>query len=152
MRKFIEKINNWIQWTKQWHFFHVLFIGTLLLFSIFFFKIMLCIELIDIKNISIISIFNFIKTLLLNSSIQDIPDIIYFGLTNAFIANIFVYIMLIPSVLIEFLYRLKVRKTRQNFNVSSEFLLNNKVYNAIYAFAAIFVTVSFCLAFLCSLI
>ncbi len=60
LRKFIEKINKFIQWTKKWHFCHFLFVGIFVLVFpyIFFFIKALISEIIIFRQKTLIFVLN----------------------------------------------------------------------------------------------
>ena len=102
MRKFIEKINNIIQWTKKFHFFHISFVIP--------FIITILIILIAIP---------YSKT---------ISEPYTYSLLIAFIS---ILLMTPLALIIEVLIIIIRKWTHKNFYVS-EAITKNKLYNIIY--------------------
>lgn len=114
-RKFIEKYYNLIQWTKKWHFFHVL---------------------VTIPGISIL-------WAIIYSVLYPLPDSTdSFSIAEMWIYSLFVFIILMLSEYITIFVAIGVELTiiikraiaRKPFCVLSNFLNNNKIYNFIYCF------------------
>ncbi len=123
-RRFIENINKFIQWTKKWHFFHVLFVA---IFACFF----------PLFVLFFISVFIDIFSILVEKkSISSIIEgyLLPFGGGIMF----FVLLMIIFSLLgliVEIFVTIKRAFARKSISVESSFLLENKYYNYIYHFA-----------------
>ena len=127
MRKFIEKINNWIQWTKQWHFFHVFFGIAFLIFSwnsIFY----IVGGIIEIVNDLLRYYFdpNCIKSEL------EFGMSFFAFLPLQILGIIFSSILgFITGIIVEFVIYIK-RRNNTALTIQSKFLLNNKWYSVLY--------------------
>ena len=108
IRTFVEKLNELIQWSKKWHFFHMFFMGTMLLaILVYVYLIFHCFSYGKIEYFWLIlfSLFHFTC------------NFFYSGL-----------MILFPVILILF-----IRKVcKKDLCVSGGFLLNNKRYNLLY--------------------
>ncbi len=114
-RKFIEKYYNFIQWTKKWHFFHILVIipGILTLWAIIY-----CCSFYIFDRPTNISFDN------------NGLDLIF----APFVLGFSEYIMFFIAAGIELIIILIRAIARKPFCVLSNFLSNNKFYNFIYCF------------------
>ena len=122
LRKCIKKINSAIQWTKKWHFFHVLFIGPFILLL----TIILLLYSIDTTH-----------TYETCSNCVD-PTTIYPD-TPEFIATVVIllviaciHVSLKAASIVEVLAVVIKAILRRKLCVEWNFLLNNKLYNIIY--------------------
>ncbi len=129
LRKCIKKINSAIQWTKKWHFFHVLFIVT---FSLLL-TIILLLYSIDTTH-----------TYETCSNCVD-PTTIYPD-TPEFIRDAFVLLIIIclhaglmAAPITEILAVVIKAILRKKLCVEWNFLLNNKFYNIFYYFSIIYI-------------
>jgi hypothetical protein len=121
IRKLINKLYNFIQWTKKWHFCHVLFVpatfATLLTSDCF---ILLCL---------IYDLLQQHKT----TSFEEIAAI------HCFCYEITCICLFIPAVITQiFFITFNSIKSRKPF-VTNNFLLNNKVYNTVYVIAIMYI-------------
>lgn len=145
-RKFIEKINSVIQWTKQWHFFHVLFVGS--------FVIALIPYIINILMLifDFIFLIEQIITTILGRHSEIITDdhivageivIIFTFIITYILASIFTSIL---GLIVELSIFIKRRSSDKPLTVTSSFLTKNKIYNFIYynAFITFFVFCILC--------
>ena len=127
-KKFIKKINNWIQWTKQWHFFHILFVGSFLMYNWF--------PYIGMPFDIITGICYIIKKLgISNNPPTDDNDIFGWAILTAAVLFMFLFTTLLNSViglLTEIIIYFIRKKKCKPITVQSSFLLNNKIYNFIY--------------------
>lgn len=114
-RKFIEKYYNVVQWTKKWHFFHILVIipGILTLWTL----------------IDCCSFYLFGKPKNLTSD-----DIWMNSFFTLIILGLSEYALLFVATGIELIIILTRAIARKPFCVLSNFLSNNKIYNFIYCF------------------
>ncbi len=124
MKNFIEKINSWIQWTKQWHFFHVFFVGSFLLcnwfpYAIMFLYLIGYIYILFTGDISALTDEDDYSWKLL-----AVPALLVFLFSH--------FIIVILGILTELIIFIKRRKHQQTMSVKSSFLLNNKIYNFLY--------------------
>ena len=121
MKKILIKINNFIQWTKQWHFFHVFFIGSaspfIFICTIFTFKL-----------------FSNIKSIELTGIIENIAE--FFVLTSISVFY-FSTILLLPCFLIEVVYFCINTKYRKQPTIFSNFWYTNKYYNYLFVLSCL---------------
>ena len=124
MRKFIEKINNMIQWTKKFHFFHIWLIPGFL-FALFPLLLLILTFL----------------TLIFEPSIFDEMGRacgIAFFMFMFYIAIAYFVTFLLGLVYQIILYLSARFFRKDNVHVQSKFLLNNKFYNFIYISSILF--------------
>ena len=105
IKDFFHKINNFIQWTKKWHFFHFIAIGNILLFSLIVFITILSLETDPTEDIFL--------------NIISLP-IMYISLL--------LYLALPIAIIIMYFNLKKGRK----ITIYNKFLLNNEIYNITY--------------------
>ena len=119
MRKFIEKINNMIQWTKKFHFFHIwLGLGFIVALLPIVLTIMTCCVMISSPN-----------------DLSDMGRAIGIGLMLFIGLIVISYIAtFILAIIIEFiiLFIYVCSAKRTSYLVKSHFLLSNKVYANFY--------------------
>jgi len=122
IKKLLAVINNFIQWTKKWHFFHV-FIIPPFLFSF----------------TCIILYFIFFIILIVNQIHFSIYEFLMNDIVGVFIClEIFLYfIFLIIAIALQILFIIINLTKHQNINIKNEFILKNKKYNGIYILALI---------------
>ena len=115
LRKFIEKFYSFIQWTKKWHFFHILVIipGIFTLWA-----------MIDACVLYITKTFG---TTDLDTILGDL-----FG--APLVLGFSVYLMFFIAAAVELLIIIIRAIARKPFCVLSSFFSNNKIYNFIYCF------------------
>lgn len=94
VRKFIEKINNIIQWTKKFHFFHISLVLPFLFSALFFLFGVIC-----EKSINIL----------------DLCEILYCFLLFCFVTI---------SIILQIIFFLIYKKTHKKFYVSKKLLSN----------------------------
>ena len=120
MRKFIKKINNWIQWTKQWHFFHIFFVGSFLVYNWIPFLIMY------------IYFLGYVYELITNDITEEPFEwVFYIHDTLNWYLYTHLYAVLF-ALFVTGLIFIKKWKNKQQIKVQSSFLLNNKFYEMIY--------------------
>ncbi len=122
-RKFIEKINNFIQWTKKWHFCHVLFVGTFLLVVPYIFLFL--------KNL----ISEIIILIQMPNCIFESFDYIPFWIFY-FVGTLIVIAFL--ALIIQVFTIIKRAFARKSIFVQSSFLLHNQYYNRFYTISFIY--------------
>ena len=140
MRKFIEKINSWIQWTKQWHFFHVFFCTAFLIFSwnAVFYILGGAIEILH-DTFCFFFDSNCVKSdLEFGTSFFAFAPLQILGLIFSSICGI------ILGIIVECINYAIKRTT----NVQSDFLLNNKFYQTLYVIEVYAFITSFVLLFI----
>ncbi len=123
LRKCIKKIDSIIQWTKKWHFFHVLFICPYILLSLIFIYAYSR----DYSTSSSVSYPNSVPP---TTIYPDTPDFIATVVIFLIIACIHLSLMAAPIV--EVLAVVIKAILRRKLCVEWNFLLNNKLYNIIY--------------------
>jgi len=125
LKKIFNILNNMIQWSKKYHFFHILAILNFFFVAhLFWFLTLLClIAMIPIKCVS--NIFG-----------EGVLGFLLF----IFILIILQFILLFISLIIQIVICIKNRK-KGTIQISSPFLLNNKFYNFCYIYAHITITV-----------
>ncbi len=110
-KSFFNKITNFYNWTKKWHFFHVLFIPT----SLFF----LC---------------NCILFLLVKYIIKDYSN--YQILLITWICFFIIHlIFLLIAIILEVLFAVINWIKYKNIQIRTSFFIKNKIYNFVYLFA-----------------
>ena len=114
-RKFIEKFYNIIQWTKKWHFFHILVIipGMFTLWAMISAFVLYITKTPGTTNLDII-----LGDLYAAPLVLAISEFLMFFV--AIVVEIFVIVIRAIA--------------RKPFCVLSNFLSNNKIYNFIYCF------------------
>ena len=124
-KKIFKRINDFIQWTKKWHFFHVFIIPNTFTFMFICFVMPKCsLLLMDYySNAEIVIIFFTICFLaLITHAIIALCAQIFFLLSNWIKSH--------------------------NINIKNKFLLNNKFYNILYIIGFIYNILCF-LSFIC---
>ena len=121
LKNILSKINNFIQWTKKWHFCHLLFVPamflTLLTGDCFIF---LCL---------IYDLLTLHKTI----SFEEVAVI------HNFCYEITCICLFVPVVIMQLFFVIfNSIKSRKLF-VTNSFLLYNKIYNIIYVIAIIYI-------------
>ena len=122
IKQLLSTINNFIQWTKKWHFFHLfiippflLWLFCIMLYSLFF--IILFLNRVDFS----------VKEFLMNDIVGSaicIQIFLYFA---------FFIIALISQIIFFIVNWIKYKKS----GVRNQFMLKNKKYNGIYILAFI---------------
>lgn len=128
LKKIFNKIDNFIQWTKKWHFFHIVFVGPLTFLITYFFVL---IPLIIIQNPPSQSITT-------DEFDIDIPILFFCA---GFIVIIFIILLFFAcfAQLISFLISLINKKTCY---IKNNFLLHNKFYDKYYKVSTISLFIS----------
>ena len=121
LRKCIKKINSAIQWTKKWHFFHVLFIGPFILLLIIFLLFS------DPGASNSVTYPNSVDP---TTIYPDTPEFIATVVILLVIACI--HVSLKAASIVEVLAVVIKAILRRKLCVEWNFLLNNKLYNIIY--------------------
>ena len=123
LRKCIKKIDSIIQWTKKWHFFHVLFIGPfILLSSVFAYAYSR-----DYSTSSSVSCPNCVDP---TTIYPDTPE--FLTVVVIFIVIACIHLSLMAAPVVEVLAVVIKAILRRKLCVEWNFLLNNKLYNIIY--------------------
>ncbi len=117
IKKLFLKIYDFIQWTKKWHFCHVVFVGA----SFFGLAIYLYFLLFDILT------FN------LTSFLLDIFKIFYYY--SLYFIVTFAHFLFVPAIIIQIFFVIFNLIRHKKVPITSDFLLNNKKYNIVYVFA-----------------
>ena len=114
LKNILTKINNFIQWTKKWHFCHVfLLISSFIMFMFTIFSLMAIDWIGELK-------------------------FTYFFLPE------FIYIFaIVIALIIQILFSLINFCIHKNIQIKNRFLLNNKTYNGIYYLMFLYTIVSF---------
>ena len=130
LKNIITKINNFIQWTKKWHFFHVFIIPSYI-----------------VLFITLTMIFIFICEYIYTGKFEYNFMLQYIGVLHSVVFKLFsiympeLWLALVVQILFSginwYLYR--------NISVKSNFLLNNKRYNCIYVIIWIYAIICFIL-------
>ena len=122
IRKLINKLYIFIQWTKKWHFCHVLFISNFLFMTLYSLLIIFIAFIDIVLNNQFIEIFS-IKTILL---------FYWFNCIMCF----FVTMYTLPiALIVEIIIFCKNRIQHKNNLVISPFLTKNNKYNKLYMIA-----------------
>ncbi len=121
LRKCIKKINSAIQWTKKWHFFHVLFIGPFILLLIIFLLFS------DPGASNSVTYPNSVDP---TTIYPDTPE--FLTVVVIFIVIACIYLSLMAAPIVEVLAVVIKAILRRKLCVEWNFLLNNKFYNIIY--------------------
>ncbi len=132
MRKFIEKINSWIQWTKQWHFFHALFLSSCLMYNFIPFTTMYCCfegYIVELITLDMPGCFNWM---------EDTSDASAWYLYAQLYA--FIFALFVTGIIF-----IKKWKNKQPMKVQSSFLLKNQFYEFIYVNSVLAFVFSFSL-------
>ena len=119
-RKFIDKIFNFIQWIKKWHFVHLLFVPTML---ITFYVSDLVIAF------SVITKF-----------VEKNYETILYGVSDTHFHH-YVYIlfrMLIPAIIGEIFFVVFNSIRSKKLYVTNNFLLHNEIYNIAFVLSLIY--------------
>ena len=114
LKNIFSKINNFIQWTKKWHFFHVFLISSsfvMLMFTIF--------------------------------SIMDPDWIGELKFTYFFLSFLIFVFAIIIALIIQILFSIINFCVYKNIQIRNHFLSKNKIYNGIYYFLSLYTIVSF---------
>ena len=135
IKRFLKKIDDLIQWTKKWHFFHVFIIP----FYIVFF-ITLAIIFIFLCDYLFIGKFNYGSMMSYICALHTFSYLVFFILMLEF------WVALIAQTLFSFINWYLYR----NISVRSKFLLNNKRYNNTYVIGWIFTIICFILYKTCT--
>ncbi len=131
LRKCIKKIDSIVQWTKKWHFFHVLFIGPSVILAL----ILIDASCRDYSTSSSVSCPNCVDP---TTIYPDTADLI---ITAIFFIIVFsAHICLIVAPFIEVLVVVIKAIRRKKLCVEWVFLLNNKFYNIFYYFSIVYIT------------
>ena len=129
LRKLIKKINDIIQWTKKWHFFHVLHVGTFLLTAI-------C---------DLFIAFVFVTYCILNHHVKNIFRIesLEFVLLCIIICLLISPFTALIATIVEIFVIIKKKIQHKVLSVESPFFIKSKRYNTLYILSFLFNT--FCL-------
>ena len=143
IKRFLKRINDLIQWTKKWHFFHVFMLSTTYMYIYFFLET----HHIDLLNIpliieQIVYYMNHIPDLL--NVINNLIEFYFLELLFGGMAEI-VYIPFVIGIQLLF-WTINWFK-HKNIQVQSKFLLKNKIYNCVYIAAFIHTTAHLTLSF-----
>ncbi len=118
-KNILSKINNFIQWTKKWHFFHAFLILS-----------------------------SFIMLMCTIISLMD-PDWIGGLRLTYYFLSFFIYLFAIAiALVIQILFSLINFCIHKNIQIKKHFLLKNKIYNGIYYFLFLYTIVSFIILYL----
>ena len=128
LKNLITRINNFIQWTKKWHFFHLLLVPNA--FACF-----------------LICLIMFKYVLLLKEYYSSLEILIVFFVISYFATTILIIIALCIQAFLLIYNWIKFH----NINIKNRFLLNNKLYNILYVIAFIYNFLCF-LSFICFMI
>ena len=124
IKKLFQKIYDFIQWTKKWHFCHVFLVGSFATTTGFF--------------IFITILFAISFTPLFGNNISIAENIIaYINLYMLFWLFAFVCLFL-PSIFIQIFFAAFNFIKYKKIYITNNFLLNNKIYNLIYVFSFVF--------------
>ena len=128
LKKIFNKVDHFIQWTKKWHFFHIVFVGPLTFLITYFFVL---IPLIIIQNPPS-------QPITTDEFDIDIPILIFCA---GFIVIIFIILLFFACFvqLVLFLISLINKKTCY---VRNNFLLHNKFYNKYYEISTFVIFIS----------
>ena len=119
LKNVITKISDTIQWTKKWHFFHVLFVpSTIFAFLNLFISILLFILDVCSSNNIKTSIFSLNHLFLIWGIYTD-----------------FAIIFFILAVCVQILFSIINWIKYNNIQLQNQFLLRNKKYNFLYCTA-----------------
>ena len=133
MRKFIEKINSWIQWTKQWNFFHVFFVGSFLMYNWIPFVIMY------------IYFIGYVYDVIIKYISEERFDwILYIADTLKWYLSAHLHVALFALFVTGIIF-IKKWKNKQPMKVQSSFLLKNQFYEFIYVNSVLAFVFSFSL-------
>ena len=121
LRKCIKKIDTAIQWTKKWHFFHVLFIGPFILLLIIFLLFS------DPGASNSVTYPNSVDP---TTIYPDTPE--FLTVVVIFIVIACIHLSLMAAPIVEVLAVVIKAILRRKLCVEWNFLLNNKFYNIIY--------------------
>ena len=124
LRQLIKKLNNFIQWTKKWHFFHILFVGNFLFIAIYF-LFLIFIALLD-------CIFNNNITAYL--SIESLSFILFSIILCLAITP---YTTIIATILEIFIIITK-KIQKKTIQITNSFLIDNPKYNILYTVSFIY--------------
>ena len=128
LRKCIKKINSAIQWTKKWHFFHVLFIGPFILLLIIFLLFS------DPGASNSVTYPNSVDpTTIYPDTPEFARDVI------VILVIICLHVSLMAAPIVEVLAVVIKAILRKKLCVEWNFLLNNKFYNIFYYFSIIYI-------------
>ena len=112
-KKIFKRINDFIQWTKKWHFFHVFMLPAIPMLLLFFLIIF-----IDRHSIN-----------------ADTFDTCFMLSLLCYIQSFFI------ALIIQIFFFIFKAILRQNCKITNKFLLNNKIYNSIYTIMFIYTIV-----------
>ena len=126
LKKIFNKVDRFIQWTKKWHFFHIIVGGNAIGCAI----IWILITLIEISNMKTFSIGDFLFSLIF--------------ITPLFVSGFLLFIAL-PIAIVISLYNCIFKK---NIEITNNFLLNNSKYNIIYYISLIYIIFTYSLCIL----
>lgn len=125
LKNIITKFNNFIQWTKKWHFFHVLFVpNTIFVLFTLFISIFLYIWNICFSNNTKAFIFS-----------HDHIFLIWANYTCL------VIVFLILAICVQSIFSIINWMKYNTIQLQNQFLLNNRKYNFLY-----------CTAFYCNIL
>ena len=119
-RRFIEKIYNFIQWTKKWHFVHLLLVPTML---VTFY----------VSDLVIVS------SVITKFVVRDYRTILY-GVRDTHF-HYYVYIlfrMLIPAIIGEIFFVVFNSIRSKKLYVTNNFLLHDEIYNIAFVLSLIY--------------
>ena len=128
LKNLITRINNFIQWTKKWHFFHLLLVPNEFAFFL-------------------ICLIMFKYVLLLKEYYSSLEILIVFFVISYFATTILIIIALCIQAFLLIYNWIKFH----NISIKNRFLLNNKLYNILYVIAFIYNFLCF-LSFICFMI
>lgn len=125
-RKLIEKINNFIQWTKKWHFCHILFVGNFVLTAI-------C---------DLFIIFVFATFCILNHQNFFRIESLEFVLFCIIICLLILPFTIVIGIIVEIYVIIKKKILHEKLYVESSFFRESKKYNTLYILSFLFNTFS----------
>lgn len=125
VRKYIKKINNFIQWTKKWHLGHCIFISDM-------FICLICI----FSEMPIMTVDRLLEYLFSANILLFYPAVLIVGTILAILIAVTKFIKKYPVY------------------VESKFLLKNKTYNIVYILNWLYVCLAFfiiCFSLICTI-
>lgn len=136
IRTFIEKLNELIQWSKKWHFFHIFFALSFAILCFVVFSIIVLYFLAYIV-VSIDSIFDpspVVSDEVVSLTCDDwapggvIIFVLYLVILPAICSIIWFFVSLFTQIVI----MIKRKRAHKSCTVQTSFLLNNQYYNIFY--------------------
>ncbi len=122
LKNILSKINNFIQWTKKWHFFHA-------------FLLISSLVMLTMTGIS----------LPYTGWIENLQLTYYF-------LSFFIYLFAIAiALIIQILFSIINLCIHKNIQIKNHFLLKNKIYNGIYYFMFLY-TIAYFIIIVCFLL